>query len=95
MNQKHSQSIYHANVNVYLMKENVIQINGGSKNHIFGKDSVCYPSTFICENGRHLPNIMDDSLITCDEIIEEIVTTNFNVKKATCETSNLYIFLAF
>ena len=59
--------------------------------YIFGKDSVCYPSTFICENGRHLPNIMDDSLITCDEI----VTTDFNVKKATSETSNLYIFLAF
>ena len=95
MNQKHSPSIYLANVNVYLMKENVIQINGGIKNHIFGKDSVCYPSTCICENGKHLSNIMDDSVITCDEIIEEIVTTNFNIKKATCKTSNLYIFLAF
>ena len=29
MNQKHQQSIYHANVNVNLMEENVIQINGG------------------------------------------------------------------
>ena len=29
MNRKHEQSIYHANVNVNLMEENVIQINGG------------------------------------------------------------------
>ena len=29
MNRKHLQSIYHANTNVNLMKENVIQINGG------------------------------------------------------------------
>ena len=26
---KHEQSIYHANVNINLMKQNVIQINGG------------------------------------------------------------------
>ena len=29
MNRKHHQSIYNANVNVNLMEENVIQINGG------------------------------------------------------------------
>ena len=29
MNRKHQQSIYHAIVNVNLMEENVIQINGG------------------------------------------------------------------
>ena len=29
MNQKHHQSIYHANINVNFMEENVIQINGG------------------------------------------------------------------
>ena len=29
MNGKHQQSIYHANVNVNLMEELVIQINGG------------------------------------------------------------------
>ena len=31
INGKHSQSIYHANANVNLMEENVIQINGGIK----------------------------------------------------------------
>ena len=29
MNRKHKQSAYHANENVNLMEENVIQINGG------------------------------------------------------------------
>ena len=38
---------------------------------------------------------MDDSVITCDEIIEETVPTNFNEKKATCKTQNFYILLAF
>ena len=44
---------------------------------------------------------MDDSAITCDEIIElygeetETIPTNFNEKKATFKTQNFYIFLAF
>ena len=38
---------------------------------------------------------MDDSVITCDEFIEETVPTNFNEKKATCKTQNFYIWLAF
>ena len=38
---------------------------------------------------------MDDSVITCDEIIEETVLTNFNEKKATCKTQSFYILLAF
>ena len=29
MNQKHWQSLYHANLNVNLLEENVTQINGG------------------------------------------------------------------
>ena len=28
MNQKHQQTIYHANANVNLMEENLIQVNG-------------------------------------------------------------------
>ena len=45
MNQKNLRSIHHANVNVNLMEENVIQINGGTtinvnvivKSIIYGK----------------------------------------------------------
>ena len=44
---------------------------------------------------------MDDSAITCDEIIEsyddeiKTVPTNLNEKKATCKTQSFYILLAF
>ena len=44
---------------------------------------------------------MDDSAITCDEIIEsyheetKTISTNFNEKKATCKMQNFYILLAF
>ena len=44
---------------------------------------------------------MDDSVITCDEIIEsynkerKTVPTNFNKKNATCKIQNLFILLAF
>ena len=52
---------------------------------------------------------MDDSAITCDEVIEsyhedaeaklydetKTISTNFNEIKATCKTQNFYILLAF
>ena len=38
---------------------------------------------------------MDDSAITCDEIIESYnEETNFNEKKAACKTQNLSVLLA-
>ena len=44
---------------------------------------------------------MDDSVITCDEIIESYdeeaksIPTNFNEKKAICKAQHFYILLAF
>ena len=38
---------------------------------------------------------MDDSVITCDEIIEEIVPANFNEKKATCKTQISIFYFHF
>ena len=44
---------------------------------------------------------MNDSTITCDEVIEsysketKTIPTTFNEKKATCETQNFYVSLAF
>ena len=44
---------------------------------------------------------MDDSTITCDEVIEsfneeiKIIQINFNEKKATCKMENFYILLVF
>ena len=70
------------------MEQNVIQINGGItinvdvsvKNIIYAKKKYVWnPSTCICENGKGLASVMDDSVIMCDEIpdVEEI---NFNKK---------------
>ena len=74
------------------------------KHHICEKDYVWNPATYNCENGKYLASIMDDSVITCDEVIkscdEEIKTiqTNFDKKKVTCKTcktQNVYILLMF
>ena len=58
------------------------------------------PTTCSCGNGKYLASIMDDSTITCDEIMEsydeerKTFPTIFNEKKATCKTQNFYILLA-
>ena len=41
------------------------------------------PCTCSCEDGKYLESIIDDSVITCDEIIEEtkIIPTNFSEKR--------------
>ena len=64
------------------------------KHHICEKDYVWNLSTCICENGKYLASIMDDSVITCDEIID-VEETNFNEKNITCKTKNFYILLGF
>ena len=40
---------------------------------------------------------MDNSVITCDEMVQETKTvpTNFNEKKAACKTQNFYTSLPF
>ena len=58
-----------------------------TKCHACEKDYIWNPATCSCENGKYLAIIMDDSVITCDEIIEEetkTVTTVFNEKNAIC-----------
>ena len=65
-----------------------------SKHHICKKDYVSNLSACICENGKYLASNMNDSVITCDEIID-VEATNFNKKNITCKTQNVYILLAF
>ena len=59
--------------------ENAIQIKSGINNS--------------CKNGKYLASIIDDSVTTCDKVMEETKTIpkNFNEKKATCKTKNFYI----
>ena len=66
------------------------------KRHLCEKDYVWNPGTCNCENGKYLASIMDDSSIMCNEIIESYKEeTNFNKKKATCNTQNFYVLLSF
>ena len=40
------------------------------KNSYFDKDYIWNPATCSCENDKHLASIIDDSVITCDEVTE-------------------------
>ena len=61
------------------------------------KRLIWNPVTCSCENGKYLASVIEDSVITSDEILEETetVATNFNLKNAICETKKFYISLAF
>ena len=56
----------------------------------------------IPRNGKYLRSFIDDSIITCDEIIEvtkniptKAVPTNFNEKLITCKIRSFYILFVF
>ena len=75
-----------------------INVDTGVENIIYVKKNYIWnPTTCSCENGKYLANIIDDSVITCDEIIEDTksIPTNFNEKTIICEAKNLYILLTF
>ena len=61
------------------------------------KDYIWNPVTCNCENGKYLASVIGDSVIMCDDIIEETktVTTSFNEKNAIYKTKDFYILLAF
>ena len=67
--------------------------------HVCEKKYIWNPSTCNFENGKYLASIMDDSAITCDQIIEsyddetKTISTNFNVKKqpVKCKISIFYL----
>ena len=73
MNRKHEQSIYHANVNINLMVENLIQIKtviAINADVSAKKHNIWNPAKCSCKNVKYLANIMFDSVITCDEITD-------------------------
>ena len=95
-----------------MIKQNVCQINGGItitvNVSVYVKKNVWNPRTCICENGKYLASVIDDSAIICDKVIlpdaklspkdddeTKIIPTNFNGKKAPCKTQNFYILLGF
>ena len=40
------------------------------KRHAYGKDYIWKPTTCSCKNGKYLESIIDNSVITCDKIID-------------------------
>ena len=68
------------------------------KHHICEKEYIWNHATYSSKNGKYLATIIDDSVITCDEIIEaetKAIPKNFNEKNITCKTQNFYTLLAF
>ena len=58
------------------------------ENHVIcEKDYIWNPARCSCKNGKYLASITDDTVITCDEIIEETKTvpTSFNETKVPCK----------
>ena len=54
------------------------------KHHICEKDYIWNLVTCSCKNGKYLASMTDDSVITCDEIIDaetKTISANFNEKK--------------
>ena len=64
------------------------------KHHVCEKDYVWNPAICNCENEKYIATIKDDSVIMCNEIIEETVSIKSNENKANCKTQNFYILLA-
>ena len=93
------------NVNVDLMEQNLIQINGGitinvdvsvKKFMLYEKGYVWNPAKCNCENGKYLASIIDDSAIIFDDVIESYdEEINSNENKAICKIQSFYILPAF
>ena len=69
-------------------------------NIVCKKYYIWNPNTCTRENGKYLGSIIDNSVITCDEITESSKSvptkrfpTTFNEKKATCIIKKLYKYI--
>ena len=53
------------------------------EDHVCEKNYIWSPATCSCENIKYVGSIIDNSVITCDEIIEmtKTITTSFNEKR--------------
>ena len=63
------------------------------------KNCIWNPAISSCENGKYLANIIDDLVITCNEVIdteeEEAIPTNFNEKKQPVKHKISTFYLPF
>ena len=86
---------------VQIKSEITINVDAGAKNIIYmkknEKDYIWNPDTCSCKKSTYLASITNDSVITCDEIIEETKTiqTHFNEKDSICKTKTFYLTCLF
>ena len=52
------------------------------------KDYIWNPTTCSCENGKYLANIIDNSMITCEEIIDAETKSYNNETKTVTKKLN-------
>ena len=94
------------------MEENLIQIIDGIMINVdenakasYMRETIQNPATCTCKNGKYLANVIDNSVIMFDELIDveakqndeetKTVPTNFNEKDMTCKIQKFCISLAF
>ena len=67
------------------------------EHHVFKKNYIWNPATCSCENGKYLESIIANSVISCDEIMEETKRTLTETvpTKTILLKSSFYILLAF
>ena len=72
--------------------------NNPKEQRVCKRSYIWNPATCSCENGKHVENIIGDSVITCDEIIEETIprkSTATTTVVTKCTSTNFYTLLAF
>ena len=92
------------NLKVNFREENIIHIKSGIPINVYASvKNITYvkknSAICSCENGKYLASIIDDdSVVTCDGVVEEkkTVPTNFNKKKKNLQnTKSLYFTCLF
>ena len=59
---------------------------------LYEKDYIWNPATWSCKNGKYLASIIDDSVITCDEIIKKQKQFQKALMKKRPAKPKIYIF---
>ena len=63
--------------------------------HVCEKVYIWNPATCTFENGKYLESIIDNSVITCDKIIEATQTVASKTVPTKSTSTNFYILLTF
>ena len=89
------------------MIENVTQNKSGAKTnfgasvknpterHVCKKGYIWNPRSCTCKNGEYVENIIDESAVICDEVIETTKTVPTKTFATKTVSTNAYILLAF